>query len=144
MPITVIVPQAPSVINRTLITSTAYTTSDNTTQFPIDFFTSADITVAVTVCSGTLDVYVQKLLPDNSTWMDIAHFAQWTTAVFTTTGTYSLAFVNGGNTIRQQTDASLAANTVITTNFGSFWRIKFAIGGASGTSTFGVFGNFSA
>lgn len=144
MPITAFVPQASSVVNRTLITSAAYSSSDTTTAFPVDFFSVAGITLAVTSCSGTLDLYVQKLLSDNATYMDIAHFPQFTTsASYSGTGTYALAFVNAGNSIRQATDATLAANTVITTDFGGSWRLKFVIAGASGTSTFGVYGNFN-
>ena len=142
MATSVIVPQAASVANQTILASAARTSSDTAGPFPVDFFSSAEICVAVTSCSGTLDVYVQKLLPDNTTYDDIAAFAQWTTAVFTTTGTYVLSFVNGGNTINQQKASSLTANTVNTVHFGSYWRIAYTIAGTSATVTFGVTGSF--
>ena len=144
MALTVTIPKCDSAINRTLVPSAAYTASDTAGPFPVDFFSSAEITVAVTTCSGNLDVYVQKLLPDNTTYDDIEHFAQWTTGTFTTTGTYVLSFVNGGNTINQQKAVGLAVNTVNTVHFGSKWRINYVIAGTGATVTFGVFGNFRA
>ena len=144
MALTVTIPKCDSAINQTLVPTAAYTASDTAGPFPVDFFSSAEITVAVTSCSGSLDVYCQKLLADDTTYDDIEHFAQWTTGTFTTTGTYVLSFVNGGNTINQQKAAGLAVNTVNTVHFGSKWRIKYVIAGASATVTFGVFGNFRA
>lgn len=138
----VVIPQCESAVNQTILASAARTSSDTAGPWPVDFWSSAEITVAVTTCSGTLDVYVQKLLPDNSTYDDIAHFAQWTTAVFTTTGTYTLSFVNGGNTLNQQQASALTANTVRTVHFGNYWRIAYTIGGTGGTSTFSVYGSF--
>jgi hypothetical protein len=126
---------------QTIYTAQATTASGSAGPFPVDFFSSAGITVGVTVCSGTLDVYVQKLLPDGATYDDIAHFAQWTTAIFTTTGMYSLSFVNGGNTINQQLDAGLAVNTVKTLHFGSYWRLNWVLG-TNATATFGITGDF--
>ncbi len=138
----VVIPQADSAINQPILASAARTSSDTAGPWPVDFWSSAEICVAVTTCSGTLDVYLQKLLPDNTTYDDIAHFAQWSTAVFTTTGTYVLSFVNGGNTLNQQTDAALAANTVRTVHLGNYWRVSYVIAGTSGTSTFAVTASF--
>ena len=143
MAISVYVPRADSLSNWTLITSAAYTTSDSTNYFQVDSFSSAGITVVCTTCSGTLDVYVQKLLPDNSSYDDIAVFT-YTSNVFTTSGIRTLSFVNGGNSYHTDTDAALPAGTIVTAHMGARWRIKFAIGGSSGTSTFGVFGDFQA
>ena len=144
MALSVAIPQAESVQNWTLVPSAAYTSSDTAGPWLCDFFSSEGITVAVTTCSGTLSVYLQKLLPDNATYSDIAAFSQYTTAVYTTTGTKTLNFVNGGNTLVTDTDAALAANTVQTVHFGSQQRIKFVIAGTGATVTFGVFGNFRA
>lgn len=144
MPISVFVPRAESIVNWTLITSAAYTTSNTTNYFQMDSFSSAGITVVVTTCSGTLDVYVQKLLPDGSTYGDIAAFPQYTTAIFTTTGARTLNFVNGGNAFRYETNAAITNSSIITAHMGGHWRINFAIAGTSGTSTFGVFGDFQS
>lgn len=141
MALTVIIPQSLSAINQTIVPSALYTADDTAGPFPVDFFSSAEITVAVATCSGTLNVYVQKLLADNATYDDVAAFAQWTTGTFTTTGTYTLSFVNGGNTLNQQKDGALTANSVLTVHFGSYWRIKYDLGSAA-TATFAVYGNF--
>lgn len=138
MATSVIIPQADSVINHEILASSARTSSDTAGPYPVDFWSSCEIAVAVTTCSGTLDVYLQKLLPDNATYDDIGHFAQWTTAVFTTTGTYVMSFVNGGNTINQQKDAGLAVNTINTVHWGNYHRIKYVIAGDGATVTFGV------
>ena len=140
MALTVTIPKCDSAINQTLVPSAAYTASDTAGPWPCDFFSSEEITVAVTSCSGTLNVYVQKLLGDDSTYDDIAAFSQYSNA----TGTKILSFVNGGNTLNTQAAAALAAGTVNTVHFGSKQRINFVIAGASATVTFGVFGNFRA
>lgn len=142
MPVSVIIPQCAAATNRTILSTTTVTASNQAGPFPVDFWSSAEIMVAVTTVSGTLDVYVQRLLPDNETYADIAHFAQWTTGAFTTTGAYTLSFVNGGNTINQQQAAGLAANSVITVHFGANWRINYVLGGTSPTVTFAVYGSF--
>lgn len=135
----VVVPQADAVTNQTLYATVATTLSGSIGPWPCDFFASTEIQVVVTTCSGTFDVFVQKLLPDNTTFDDIAHFAQWTTG---TSSTRVLSFVNGGNNLNTQADGTLTANSVITVHFGGYWRVKFAISGTNATTTFGVFGNF--
>ena len=146
MPVNVVVPQASSVSNISLVSSTTALVSYSTTFFPVDFFSSAKVTIAVTSCSGTLDVYLQNMDGDRDfgdTYANnFAHFAQWTTATFTTTGTYSLSFVNGGNTFAQTTTIGVAANTVQTVHFGAYWRLSWVVGGSSGESTFAAFGSF--
>lgn len=142
MALNVVIPQCESAVNQTIVPSTAYTSSDTAGPWPVDFWSSAAVTVVVTTCSGTLDVYVQQLLSDNSTYGDIAAFPQYSTAVFTTTGTKTLSFVNGGNTLLTETNAALTANTVNTVHFGNYWRVRYVIAGSNATVTFGVFGSF--
>lgn len=145
MAVSVFVPQAPSVNQWTILSSSARTSSDTTENWPCDFFSSQEITVACTSCSGTLNVYLQKLLPDGSSYADIASWAQYTTVgAMTTTGNITLSFVNGGNSLTTQTDASLTANTVNTVHFGSRQRMKWVIAGSNATATFGIFGSFRA
>ncbi len=139
----VVIPQAPAATAQTIYASQATTASGSAGPFPVDFFSSAGITVAMSTASGTVDVYVQRLLPDGATWDDIAAFAQWAGVTYTTTGTYSLSFVNGGNTIQQQKDGSLTANSVVTVNFDGYWRIKWTLA-SQGTATFGIYGDFRA
>lgn len=144
MAISVFVPKSDSAVNQTLIATAARTSSDTTSPFGVDFFSSAGITVVVTTCSGTLNVYVQKLLPDNATYGDVASFTQYTTAVYTTTGAKTLNFVNGGNAFRTETAAAQTVDTIVTAHFGGSWRINFVIAGTGATVTFGVFGDFQA
>ena len=94
----------------------------------------------VTAASGsaqTLDVILQKLLPDGATWMDIAAFAQLTSAALRT-----LDFVSGGSQFNTPVDGSLAASSILTTLLGSTLRIKYVIGGTSPSFTFQVSAEF--
>ena len=89
----------------------------------------ATLYLKVTTVSGTsptLDVYVQKLLPDRATYQDIAHFAQ-----STTTGGQVMHMVTGGNKIEAQQTNALAASTVNAVPFGSEWRISMVVAGTS-------------
>ena len=138
----VIIPKGEAATDQTLYAAAATTLSGSLGPFPVDFWSSAEITVVVTTCSGTFDVFLRKRLADESTYENFATFPQWTTAVFTTTGTYTLSFVNGGNSIVQTTSQGVAANTVNTVQFGGYWQIDYKIGGTGGTTTFGVYGNF--
>lgn len=148
MALDVIIPQADSSIKggRTgetaIVPLAAYTASDTAGPWPVDYFSSAEIQVAVTTCSGTLNVYVQKLLPDGSTYDDVASFSQYTTAVYTTTGNKVLSFVNGGNTLNTQGSAALTANSVLTVHFGNYWRVNWVLAGTGATATFAVYGSF--
>ena len=142
MALNVVIPQCESAVGQAIVPATAYTASDTAGPWPVDYFSSAEIHVAVTTCSGTLNVYVQKLLPDGSTYDDVASFSQYTTAVYTTTGSKVLSFVNGGNTLNTQTSAALTANTVQTVHFGNYWRVNWVLAGTGATATFGVYGSF--
>lgn len=145
MAVSVYVPQAASVEKWTLVSSAARTSSDVTENWPCDFFSSEEISLVCTSCSGTLNLYLQKLLPDDSSYADIASWSQITTAgAITTSGNITLSFVNGGNSLTTQTDAGLTANTVNTVHFGSRQRLKWVIAGTGATVTFGVFGSFRA
>lgn len=153
MPQAVIIPQADSSIKggRTgetpILAAAARTASDTAGPWPVDFFSSAEITFIVTSCSGSLNVYVQKLLPDNATYQDIAAFPQIATATtsvssITTTGTYTFSFVNGGNSIIRQESTALTNSTTVLCHFGNYWRINWTQAGTGATATFGVYGSF--
>lgn len=153
MPVNVIVPQADSTMKsgRTgdspILSAAARTVSDTTTAWPVDFFSSAEITFIVTSCSGSLNVYVQKLLPDNVTCQDIGAFPQIATATtsvsaITTTGTYTFSFVNGGNSIIRQESTALTNSTTLVCHFGNYWRINWVQAGTGASANFGVWGSF--
>lgn len=144
---TVIIPQGDSSIKggRTgetpIISSAAFTTSGTAGPWPVDFFSSAEIQIAVTTVSGTLAVYVQKLLPDNVTYSDIGTTGTLQSAIFTTTGVFVFSFVNGGNSFITSQAAALTTSTVVV-HFGNYWRINYVLAGSGPSSTFGVWGSF--
>lgn len=139
----VVIPKCDAATSQTILSTangTAVTLSGTAGPFPVDFFSSAEITTAVTSCSGTLAFYIQKLLPDGVSWDDIACITSLTSSAQVKT----LSFVNGGNTLNILTNQSLTANTVLTVNFGSYWRIAWVVGGTGPSHNFGIFGDFFA
>lgn len=133
------VPQAESIVNWVLLASAARTTSSNSDPWQVDYYNAAEILLDVTALTGTsstLDVYIQRLRPDDTTWDAIAQFTQITTS----TSAQELDFVTGGNLLHSTT--SIAAGTIRTVNFGSNWRILWEVGGSQTTATFAVYGNF--
>lgn len=142
MPQTVstVLPQAQYVVNQTLIPAAAYSPSDFvvvTSPFAVDRFSSAEITVVAASPGGNVDVYVQRQLSDGVTWDSIAHFAQIT--LNQPGATQTLGFVHGGNLLNS-TSQSIAANTVLATTMGGYWRIF--VGVSANPSTFAVYGTF--
>jgi hypothetical protein len=106
----------------------------------IGYYTSADVFVTCSARSGTsptLNVYLQKLSPDGSTWQDIASSVQITAA-----GNQSLTAISASTAPFTPTDATLAAGTLKLASMGSQWRIKYVLAGTNPSFTFGVYGNF--
>lgn len=98
-------------------------------KFQVENFTQATVLIVTTNSSGTsptLDVYIQKLLPDGATWHDIAAFTQ-----ITGNASRVMSLVSGGNKEEAQQSAALAAGTVNAVAFGGWWRIYYKIGGTS-------------
>lgn len=89
--------------------------------------------------SPTCDVYIQTLLPDNTTWQDIIHFTQ-----ATTTATSQIAhFVTGAASIAAVQTAALAAATTKAISLGHTIRARVVIGGTNPSyATIGVTANF--
>jgi len=136
----VVVPQAPTAIAQVILSSTngtGITASGSAGPFPVDFFSSAAITIAVTSCSGTIAFYLQKLMPDGVNYDDISCI----TSLTNSTETKTLSFVNGGNTLNLRSNLGLAANTVLTVNFGAYWRVAW-VSGAASVNSFAIWGDF--
>lgn len=109
----------------------------------IDNYSMADIFLNVTAVSGTtptLNVFLQKLSPDNSTWQDIAACTQVTTA----TGNQSFTPISASQVPFAPTDATLTQTTMKLAAMGSTWRVKYVIAGTNPSYTFAVFANFFA
>ncbi len=134
---------SPSATNRTLFSGTAAATASGDSIPGADSFTSADFFFKVTAASGTsptLDVYIQKLLPDNSTWQDIVHFAQATS----TTNALCSFVSNASSAPAASQTASLTAGTQKATLLGKQIRVSYVIGGTNPSFTFSVWGDFYA
>lgn len=124
---------APSLGGCTGSLTATKTSTDTTSKFSVQTLTQMTIQVTTSAVSGTsptLDVYVQKLLPDGSTWQDIAAFTQ-----FTGNATRVMHLVSGGNLEEAASEAALTAGTTNSVPFGRWWRLKFKIGGTNPSFT---------
>jgi hypothetical protein len=116
-------------------------TVTSSTYLGADVYKRADFLIVATIAgTTTLDIYLQKLLGDGSTWADIAHATQ-----ISATGkaliTFDPAIISGAVPI-VITDAGLAAGTVAKTGFGAKMRLKGVVAGASPDATFSVYADF--
>lgn len=136
-----------SLLGVSLLDSAARTTSSNSVaevgseiKHLADFI-GATILLDVTTASGTsptLNVYIQKLLPDDTTWQDIASFVQ-----MTTTGKEYADLVHmDASVIATNADGALTADNTQVGLFGNEWRLKWVIGGTNPSFTFTVSGSF--
>lgn len=124
---------------RAILASAARTATGNMTGTltGIERYTSAIVELDVTANSGTsqtLDVYVQTLLPDATTWQDLIHFAQFTTS----NATHVASIVSGGDSIGVANESDLGAGTIKDFVLGDTWRVRFVIGGTNPSFTFAV------
>ncbi len=125
----------------TLEASAAHTASGDTGSFQVETYGTADILLDVTVASGTsptLDVYIEKLLPDGTTWQDIYHFPQATTAY----GKKAVSLIGQAPDEFTVQNQAIAASAIVTTLFGAIWRISWVLTGTSPSFTFSITGDF--
>jgi hypothetical protein len=101
-------------------------------------YSMADIVVDATISgTTTLNVYVQKLLP-NGSYTDIISFTQ-----ISATGKRYAAFLPNAATADQAIqDAALTAGTIAKNSLGAVWRIKGVVAGASANAQFNVYADF--
>jgi hypothetical protein len=131
-----------SATRQTLVASNTITSTTTGTGniIGLDAFSIADIQLSVTAASGTtptLDVYVQKLLPDGVTWDDIIHFTQATAAA-----NYMATMTVGGGGVHTAATRSLAAGTVrANCTFGNTWRVDVVVGGTNPSFTWLLVGD---
>lgn len=114
----------------------AATTNSSGNEVGIEMYSQVIVELAVTVASGTtptLNVYLQQLLPDGTTWNDIGAFTQ-----MTGTGTRVMAMVAGGNSEFAQGSGALTAGTMRATPLGDTHRVRAVIGGTNPSFTFSV------
>lgn len=134
---------SPSSFGATLFTSATVTASISGAKIPgMEKYTSALFFLSVGTVTGTsptLDVYIQTLLPDNTTWQDIAHFTQITSS----TATRIIHFVTGASSEAAVETEALTAGTIKAIGLGCFIRVRCVVGGS--TPSFGttvVYANF--
>src|SRR5262249_13003138 len=86
----------------------------------------------------SVDVWVQTSMDGGTTWCDVVHFAQFTTA----SARYIAAVQSSaGLAPVAPTDGTLAAGSVNAGVFGSLWRIKWtSVGTCAGNTTLRIDG----
>jgi len=129
--------------NHTLQASTAQSSTGNNQSTPtvgIGDYSAASVFLTCTaITASTVNVWIQKKLPDDTTWQDIAAFDQ-----LTAVGSRTIEIVSAGNAQHTPVNGSLSAGTVLTANLGNEWAIAYSVGNAGGgTATFAVFADFS-
>lgn len=117
--------------NVTLLSITGATTGATTANaIAVEGYASAEITLTTANVSGTsptLNVYVQKLLADGTTYDDIVSFTQLTGNTTRTLTFYGQA--PSGDHASQS--GALAAGTVQSCNLGHTWKVKYVIAGTT-------------
>lgn len=131
----------PHINNHELLASVVAAGVQTTATDPIRGFspyTSATFVLTLTNAEAdaddTLDVYIQRLLPDETNWDDMVHFTQ-----ILGNGANDQVFVAdvyagaGGGDERVAADAALAVGTVSDISWGDAIRVKYVIVDPSGT-----------
>ena len=139
MPLTA--PGSPSALLQTLYPSTTLTVTTSGNKFiGVERYTTALfflVAATVTGTSPTYDVYIQRLLPDNTTWQDIIHFTQ-----VTTTSNQIAHFVTGASSIAAVQTAALAAATTKAISLGGAIRAHVVVGGTNPSASIAVYADF--
>lgn len=139
------IPQSPnSAQAQTLFTSAtlASGTTSGSSVVGMECYTTALFMAkvsAVTGTSPTIDIYIQQLLPDGTTWQDIAHFAQ-----ITGTANRIIWFVTGASSETAVQTAALTAATIKAINIGGTIRATVILAGTNPAATVAVFAHLYA
>jgi len=113
----------------------------------VAYYSSAFVTVDIITGTGTiptLDVYIQREIPDGaspSRWCDIAAFTQFTSTAAAQRG---FGLVSGGNQEFTVTSSSLTGATSRSVPFGQTWRVFCTIAGTNPSWTFAVYASFNS
>lgn len=132
---------SPSSENQTIFTSSTLTSSDSGAKIVgVGRYTTAlfmATAATVTGTSPTFDIYIQTLLPDNTTWQDIAHFTQ-----ITGTANRIVWFVTGASSEAAVQTAALAAGTIKAIGLGGAIRARVVVGGTNPSGVIAVYASF--
>lgn len=121
-----------SAIDTSWVTGAQSVTFTSTTK-GCDRYSACKIEVNVTAASGTsptLDIKLQTLLPDNTTWMDVAAFNQ-----ITGISKNVLDFVSAGSTVNAVTTDTLTAGTILSVLLGRRIRLRGIVAGTNPSFT---------
>ena len=122
---------SPSSFGNTIFSTTTLTASASGAKLPgLEKYTSGDFVASVGTVTGTsptLDVYIQTLLPDDSTWQDIAHFTQITSS----SEKRIVHFVVGASSEAAVQTEALTAGTIKAIGLGCFIRARCVVGGTN-------------
>jgi hypothetical protein len=122
---------SPSSFNQTIFAATTLTASASGAKIPgIEKYTSALFYLTVGTVSGStplLDVYIQTLLPNATTWQDIAHFTQVTSS----TVSEIIHFVTGASSVAAVQTETLASATIKAIGLGCFIRVRCKVAGTT-------------
>ena len=132
----------PISFRNTLVASNtiAATATSTGTLVGLERFSICDLHLIVSAASGTsptLDVYIQKLLADGTTWDDVGHFTQQTAAASNV-----MTLVAGNQAVHAQALRNVASATIRTTHFGNTWRVDVVVGGTNPSFTWALYGDF--
>ena len=134
---------SPSSFGNTIFSTTTLAASASGAKLPgVEKYTSALFQLGVGTVTGTsptLDVFIQTLLPDGSTWQDILAFTQVTSSTSSQKGW----FVSGAASVAVVKTEALAAATAEPIGLGNYIRVRCKVGGTN--PSFGnvvVYANF--
>lgn len=110
----------------------------------VDDYSIADVYLTVGTVTGTsptLNMYLQKLSPDNATWQDIASCTQVTSS----TQKQSFTVISANQVPFTPKDATLTQTTMQLAAMGGIWRLKWVIAGTNPSfGSVAVWANFFA
>ena len=135
-------PGSPCAAAQTLFTSATIAATTSGSSFTgVERYTTAVFMLKVGTVSGTsstVDAYIQTLLPDGTTWQDIAHFTQVTSS----TSNQIVHFVTGAASVAAVQTAALAAATIKAISIGHTIRAHVVIGGTNPSAVVAVYATF--
>lgn len=129
-----------------LLASAARTASANSGGLTRDYspFSTAtfflDVTAVAAASTDTLDVFIDRLLPDGSTWDNIVHFTQVLGNGGAKKFVADMTAGTAAGEVRAVGDA--VANSVRDVQWGSTLRVRWEIAGGTASFTFSLTAHF--
>jgi len=125
---------SPASTNQIIFAAQNLTASTSGANIPgMEKYTSALFYLTIGAVGGStplIDVYIQTLLPDATTWQDIAHFTQVTSS----TVSEIIHFVTGASSVAAVQTEALASATIKAIGLGHTIRVRVKMAGTSPTA----------